>query len=174
MIINITYINNENDYHFLFIVERRMFVQNILMIYASMSGNTEAMADAIEEGVKEAGGKLTVMDILEVSSASILEQYDGILLVSYTWGDGELPDEFLDIYEEMEELNLMGKKAAVFGSCDSSYPHYGAAVDILMECLKERGAEVVLDGLKVELTPGDEEIEWCKQFGASFVKAFQN
>jgi len=174
MILNITYINNENDYHFFLIEERRMFVSNILMIYASMSGNTEAMADAIAEGVKEAGGHLEVMDIIEVSSASILEQYDGILLGSYTWGDGELPDEFLDIYEEMEGLDLTGKKGAVFGSCDSSYPHYGAAVDLLIECLKDKGAEVVLEGLKVELTPGEEEIEMCKEFGASFVKAFEN
>ena len=43
------------------------------------------------------------------------------------------------------------------------------AVDILIEKLQERGA-VVLEGLKVELTPEDEDVEKCLQFGAEFVK----
>lgn len=44
------------------------------------------------------------------------------------------------------------------------------AVDILIEKLQERGAAVVLEGLKVELTPEDEDVEKCLQFGAQFVK----
>ena len=48
------------------------------------------------------------------------------------------------------------------------------AVDILIEKLKERGAEVVLEGLKVELTPEDEDVEKCLQFGAEFVKHLLN
>ena len=59
----------------------------------------------------------------------------------------------------MESINLTGKKAAVFGSCDSAYPNFGAAVDILMEKLRERGAEVYPKGLKVDNTPDIEEEE---------------
>ncbi|MEY8349764.1 flavodoxin, partial [Bacillus cereus] len=44
------------------------------------------------------------------------------------------------------------------------------AVDILEEKLRERGAEVVMKGLKVELTPEDEDVEKCLQFGSEFVK----
>lgn len=43
-------------------------------------------------------------------------------------------------------------------------------MDILIEKLQERGAEVVLEGLKVELTPEDEDIEKCLQFGIDFIK----
>jgi flavodoxin I len=60
------------------------------------------------------------------------------LLGAYTWGDGELPDDFLDFYDEMDRIQLIGKKAAVFGSCDSAYPKFGAAVDIVIKKLNER------------------------------------
>ena len=43
----------------------------------------------------------------------------------------------------MDSIDLTGKKAAVFGSCDSAYPKYGVAVDILIEKLKERGRSCV-------------------------------
>jgi flavodoxin I len=141
----------------------------IILIVASMSGNTEMMADVIADGVREMGEELEVIDIMEGPEATELEGYDGILLGAYTWGDGELPDDFLDFYEGMDSVILTGKKTAVFGSCDSAYLQYGAAVDILMEKLRERGAEVYPHGLKVELTPDKEEEEACRTFGNEFV-----
>lgn len=141
----------------------------IMLIFASMSGNTEMMAEAVAEGVREAGEDLDLTDIMVAPEAADLENYDGILLGAYTWGDGELPDDFLDFYEEMDNVNLAGKKAAVFGSCDSVYPQYGAAVDILIEKLEERGAKVYSPGLKVELTPDENDKEVCRELGKKFV-----
>jgi flavodoxin I len=71
----------------------------------------------------------------------------------------------------MNHIDLTGKKAAAFGSCDSSYPQYGAALDILTEKLREQGAVIVLEGLKVELTPDDEDIKNCQKFGWEFIKS---
>ncbi len=153
-----------------YIIKGESQLNKFVMIFASMSGNTEEMADHIAGAIREAGNEIEVIDIMDTPKASILEEYDGIILGAYTWGDGDLPDDFLDFYDEMEEIQLAGKKAAVFGSCDSAYPKYGAAVDILEEKLRERGAEVVMKGLKVELTPEDEDVEKCLQFGSEFVK----
>jgi flavodoxin I len=81
-----------------------------------------------------------------------------------------LPDEFLDFYDEMDGLDLTGKKAAVFGSCDSAYSEYGAAVNILIAKLKELGAETILEVLKMELTPTEADKKYCSNFGINFVK----
>jgi flavodoxin I len=140
-----------------------------IMVFTSMTGNTEEMAEAIAEGVRQQGIEMEIKEVLDATAAE-LEQYDGILLGAYTWGDGELPDDFLDFYDELDEVDLTGKKAAVFGSCDSNYEKYGAAVDILIEKLQERGAEVVLEGLKVELAPTDEDKKLCEKFGSDFAK----
>ncbi len=146
---------------------------NIVLIFASMSGNTEMMAEAVVKGIQEAGEEVKVIDVMNGAFAKGLLDFDGILLGSYTWGDGELPDDFLEFYEEMEGIDLTGKKAAVFGSGDTGYYDFCAAVDILTEKLKERGADVMPEGLKVDLTPGEEEEEACKTLGKKFV-AFLN
>jgi flavodoxin I len=145
-----------------------MMITDFLIVYASMSGNTEEIANLIGEGIQEAGANVRILDILESDVIEILN-YKGVLLGAYTWGDGELPDEFLDFYDEMNVLNLQGKIAAAFGSCDSSYEHFGGAVDILTNKLKALGADVVLDGLKIEQTPTDIDREKCIEFGKSFV-----
>lgn len=140
-----------------------------LIVYASMTGNTEEIANLIGSGIQEAGGTVLIKDILEVDVTD-LKNYDCLLLGAYTWGDGELPDEFLDFYDEMDQLNLSGKRAAVFGSCDSSYEHHGGAVDILTKKLAELGADLVLDGLKIDLSPNTAEKEECLKFGQTIVE----
>jgi flavodoxin I len=142
---------------------------NVVLIYASMTGNTEEMSEAIAEGIREEGGELVMKSVMH-ANASELEQYDGIILGAYTWGDGELPDEFLDFYDEMDDIQLKQKKAAAFGSCDSFYTAYGAAVDILIDKLKQIGAEVDHPGLKIDLEPGSQEKEECRQFGKHFAR----
>lgn len=142
---------------------------SILVVYASMSGNTQEIAEAIADGIRSTGATLVIKEIMDIN-AKELESYDGIALGAYTWGDGELPDECLDFYDEMNEIDLNGKKVIAFGSCDSAYEHVGAAVDILLDKARERGAETPLEGLKIELTPTAKEVEQCKAYGVSFAE----
>lgn len=144
-----------------------------LIVYASMSGNTEEIANLIGEGINLEGIAVEVKDILTVD-VSELPKYDGILLGAYTWGDGDLPDEFLDFYDELGSLNLTGKATAAFGSCDSIYEHRGRAVDLLVEKLGETGAKVVVEGLKIEHAPTEAEKEVCIQYGRVFSKRMKD
>lgn len=144
-------------------------MKKYILIYTSMTGNTEEMAEIISEAIKNEGDEVVMKDVITADPEE-LEAHEGFLLGAYTWGDGDIPDEFLDIYDELDSLNLTGKKAAVFGSCDSSYPSFGGAVDTLIEKLQECGADVVLEGLKVESGPIGEDVERCKQFGIDFAK----
>lgn len=139
-----------------------------LIVYASMTGNTEELAELIADGIQHVGANVEIKDILE-ADVSGLEDYDGILLGAYTWGDGELPDEVSDFYEEMDGLHLAGKLAGAFGSCDSTYEHFGRAVDLLSEKLLELGAEI-LECLKIEHAPTNLEKEQCIKFGRDFGK----
>ncbi|MDM5190777.1 hypothetical protein QUF99_26640 [Bacillus sp. DX4.1] len=71
-------------------------------------------------------------------------------------------------YASMSGLDLNEKIAVSFGSCDSSYEHWGRAVDTLTYKLAKLGA-VVFDGLKIDLAKAYSEKEQCIQFGQSFV-----
>jgi flavodoxin I len=140
----------------------------IIIVYASLTGNTEEMAELIAEGVRSAGAVADLKMVEDCNAVRLLE-YDACLLGAYTWGDGELPDEFADFVDEMKELNLAGIRAAVFGSGDTSYRLYCAAVDELEQRLREFGAVIVQPPLKVEYGPSPEEKVLCREFGASFV-----
>ncbi|MCR8657073.1 flavodoxin [Paenibacillus endoradicis] len=136
----------------------------VIIVYSSLTGNTEEMSEIIESGVKEAGIEIVRKDAYDAKAADLL-QYDGIIIGAYTWGDGELPDEMLDFYEEMEELNLSGKKAVVFGSGDTSYSNYCGAVDLIEDKLRELGADIVHESLKFEYNASKEELQQGKTIG---------
>jgi len=62
-------------------------------------------------------------------------------------------------------------KSAVFGSGDTGYAIYCGAVDVIEEKLKERGAVILQDSLKIEYGPNAAEKEACRQFGRQFIEA---
>lgn len=143
-------------------------MSKILIAFASMSGNTEEIAELIKTSIEPLGHEIEMKEIENINTQKLLE-YDGIILGAYTWGDGELPYEVEDFYDDIETMDLTGKKVAVFGSGDHAYPKFCAAVDILEERLMACGAEIVEQGLKVELAPETEEdIERCVTFAFSF------
>lgn len=141
----------------------------VILIYASMSGNTEAMADLIEDGLRSSGVEVIKKEVMD-AQVDELHEYDGIILGAYTWGDGELPDEFLDFYDDMEDIDFTGKSLAVFGSGDTAYAEFCGAVDLLERRVQERGGTLVTEGLKIELAPVGADIALCKSFGESFAQ----
>ena len=129
---------------------------NTIIVFASMSGNTELMAHTIASELTKAGDQVTVKDAFE-ADAEELKSYERILVGSYTWGDGDLSDEITGFYDELATIDLTGKMAAAFGSGDTSYEHFARAVDILGEALKTQGCEILIKGLKVDSWSEDEE-----------------
>ncbi|MCY8453586.1 flavodoxin [Bacillus spizizenii] len=142
----------------------------ILLVYATMSGNTEAMADLIEKGLQEAEVEADRFEAIDIDNAQLFNDYDHIIMGTYTWGDGDLPDEFLDLAEDMDEVDFSGKTCAVFGSGDTAYEFFCGAVDTLEAKIKERGGEIVLPSVKIENNPDGEEEEELMEFGRQFAK----
>ena len=55
-------------------------MSRIIIVFASMTGNTEEMADAIAEGLKEAGIEPVVKNVIDTNAEEITH-YDGY----HTW-----------------------------------------------------------------------------------------
>ncbi|MBT2573563.1 flavodoxin [Bacillus sp. ISL-51] len=140
---------------------------NILLVYATMSGNTEAMADLIEKGLLEAEASVDRYEAMDID-AELLNDYEHIIFGTYTWGDGDLPDELMDIADDMENLQFTGKTFALFGSGDTSYEFFCGAVDELEKTITARGGRVVLPSVKIEMNPEGSEEEELKEFGRQF------
>src|SRR5699024_4912852 len=116
-------------------------MKKMLMLYSSMTGRTEQMAERMLDYMKDMSVKVdTKIFATEDVDAKELLDYDAILIGVYTWADGELPLEAEDFFDDIYTLDLSGKVCGVFGSADSSYEAYGTAVEIMYEELEEVGA----------------------------------
>lgn len=145
-------------------------MSKIIMVFASMSGNTEDIADLIVRKLRDKGFEVDQEEMEEYDPEQLVE-YDGIILGSYTWGDGDLPYEAEDFYEALNDVDLTGKPAAVFGSGDTVYPEFCEAVHTFERQLTECGAELVTKGLKIEFIPeSEEDFAECERFAEEFAE----
>jgi flavodoxin I len=132
----------------------------IAVAYASMTGNTECIADEIKRYLDEKNLEYSTFHIpSDDFYAFDLADYDVIFFGSYTYGDGDLPFELMDFYDEVEDEDLSGKRIGLFGSCDSFYPLYGVALDQFKERFESVGATVIGELVKVDLDPDDKDLE---------------
>ncbi len=108
-----------------------------IIVYGSTTGTTEDMSQIVAQGIKASEFELTVKKVSD-STPEELMGYDLLVLGCSTWGDGDLQDDFVDFEKKLRATNLRGKKAAVFGPGESSYPQFCKSVDILEETLYRR------------------------------------
>jgi len=138
---------------------------NILMLYASTTGNTELMAEDIVAYLENKQHQVIIktFDFDPIDVEELLD-YDAVLVGTHTWDDGNLPYEVEDFYEELDEIDITGQIAGVFGSADSFYDNYGGAIDLIGVRLENKGATMVSHRLKVDLVPAKKDMAACQEF----------
>ncbi|WP_226037872.1 flavodoxin [Aquibacillus saliphilus] len=142
---------------------------HVLLVYTSMTGNTEQIAKQLVFNISEFECiNLTTIDIFD-SYPEEIDEYDAIIIGSYTWGDGDIPDEMLDFFEELSDYNIKGKAFALFGSGEQSYEYFCGALDTFEDQLDTCGAYLPLPSLKIDMDLDKEDIEACKQFTKDFL-----
>jgi flavodoxin I len=100
----------------------------------------------VAEKVIDMYGKENIQPVnAEELEKEIIEKYDNFILSSPTWFDGELPNYWDEFVPELEEMDLTGKKFAVFGLGDQKeYPeNFCDAIGILVEIIEQCGGAVV-------------------------------
>jgi flavodoxin short chain len=137
----------------------------VAVIYASTTGNTEAMANAINDAVKSAGAEVVFSTADSANKDEVLSS-DVILLGSPAMGDEVLEDTVEEFYSGIEG-SLNGKKVAIFGSYDWGD---GQWLRDWTDRLNNAGAVSVAEPLMVHLTPEDADVEKCKAWAASAIK----
>ncbi len=93
-------------------------MSKVLVVYYSRSGNTKSMAEAVGEGVKNAGGEVEVKSVNDIQDPADMVNYDGIIMGSPTYYGvlaGPLKD-FLDRSIKVHQ-RLEGKVGGAFASC---------------------------------------------------------
>ena len=88
----------------------------VAIIYASTTGNTQAMAEAIAAGAQAKGAEVVVSEADSFDTAT-LGDYDSIAFGSPAMGAEELEDSVESLFSSIEG-DLSGKTVSLFGSYD--------------------------------------------------------
>ena len=90
-------------------------MSKVAVVYWSGTGNTEAMASAVVDGVREDGAEAELFTASEFD-ASMLSSFDAVAFGCPSMGSEQLEDsEFEPMFNSCEG-DLGGKKIALFGS----------------------------------------------------------
>lgn len=137
------------------------------IIYWSATGNTEAMAKAIAEGIRKENAEADLFTVAEFGSNS-LESYSRLAFGCPSMGAEVLEESEFEPFFTQADSIIAGKKIALFGS-------YGWGDGEWMRDWEARvrtdGAALYGDkGLIINLTPDNDGIKECEEFGAGFAK----
>lgn len=143
-------------------------MSRMAVIYWSMTGNTEAMANAIAEGAAGAGAEVDVKQVCDTTVDEALGY--GLLALGCPAMGAEVLEEaeFEPFFTELEG-RLGGKKVALFGSYDWGD---GQWMRDWHQRTESAGALLVEDeGLIVNETPDAVGLEACRKLGEVLAKA---
>lgn len=128
----------------------------VAVIYASTTGNTEAMANAIKSAVESTGNEI-VFGTADSADTGAVTSCDVLLLGSPAMGDEVLEDSMEEFFAKIEN-NISGKKVGLFGSYDWGD---GQWLRDWADRVQSVGAHVA-ENLMVHLTPEDADIAQCQ------------
>lgn len=132
----------------------------IAIVYASVTGNTEAVAQILQEICAAKSLEVEVWPINDLPIPE-LSRYDAVLVGTYTWGSGEIPKEMQELFQAFENLERKELVTAVFGTGDSFFAEFCGAVDGFRDMLYVHTDLAAT--LKIELMPQEKDFVRCEK-----------
>ena len=141
-------------------------MSKIAVVYWSGTGNTEAMANAVIDGIREAGAEGTLFTASEFDEAQ-MSDYDAIAFGCPSMGDEQLEDSEFEPMFEACRANLSGKRIALFGS-------YGWGGGDWMRAWEEdcaaSGITLAAESVICADAPDGDALAACEALGAAIAK----
>ena len=137
-------------------------MKKVAICYWSGTGNTQAMAEAVAEGVKGAGAEAEVFTASEFDAAKV-DGFDAIAFGCPAMGAEELEsDEFEPMFTACEG-KLSGKPIALFGSYGWGD---GEWMSTWEDTCRSDGAELVCNSVICQEAPDADALSACRALGA--------
>ena len=132
-------------------------MDEIMVVYWSQTGNTEAMAQAVAQGIEEAGKKAKEYVVTAIQKCAVDHVAESTISVV------QLPSDEMEPFVAEVEGFASGKTIGLFGS-------YGWGDGQWMrdweDRMKAAGAEVACgEGIITQETPDDDALVKCKELG---------
>lgn len=136
-------------------------MSKMAVIYWSMTGNTQAMAEAIADGAREAGAQADLFSVDQVTVDQALE-YDKLALGCPAMGAEVLEEAEFEPFFTALEGRLGGKRVALFGSFGWGDGEWMRSWE--KDC-DDAGINRVCDSITCCEAPDDDVLAACQAMG---------
>ena len=138
-------------------------MSKVAIVYWSGTGNTEAMANAVADGVHGKGSEAVLIGPSDFSASAVAD-YDAIAFGCPAMGAEQLEEaEYQPMWDDVKGV-LSGKKIALFGSYGWGD---GEWMRLWEDEARDAGADLVVDSVMANNEPDDDAVEACKALGAA-------
>ena len=144
----------------------------ILITYTSMTGRNEKIAKYLADYLEKNDADVALEQIID-TDAYELSEYDAVIVDTYTYNDGEVPEEAQDFYEDLADVDMERTKFAVLGSSSKGHIHFGRAVDYFTMQLNSSNGEQVADSVKIDQDPDEDDLKRVRILGDYVLKSLR-
>ncbi|HII37482.1 MAG TPA: hypothetical protein HA354_03175 [Candidatus Poseidoniaceae archaeon] len=146
--------------------------KKILILYGTETGNSELLAMDAEKMAADSGLDATINGMDEVTVAD-MQEHDNLIIVCSTWGDGEQPDNAIDLYEAATEAgddDFSNLNFAVLALGDTAFDLFCEAGIQWDDVLEQKGGNRINDRIDCDTDYDDEAEEWLEETISLFVE----
>ena len=149
--------------------------KKILIIYGTETGNSELLAMDAENLAKDLDFDVTVNGMDEIS-LNDLQDAGNLLIVCSTWGDGEQPDNAIDLFDSVEGSDagsMAGVDYAVLALGDTAFDLFCEAGIQWDNILEDKGGNRLNERIDCDVDYEDEAETWLEETIAIFNKKWE-
>ena len=130
----------------------------VLVVYASQTGTAQGLATATAGALEQAGIAVD-QGAIGVFGAERWSQYEQVLLIASTTGEGELPDMARSWVKRLKASALKGANVSLLALGDRRYAHFCAGGHQLQQALLAAGA---VEQVPIQEVDGDPAASWSQ------------
>ncbi len=146
----------------------------IMVAFATLSGNTMLVAQAIADYLQELGHTVETQDLLQTGPERFKE-YDLVFIGSSTYGDGDLNPIAETFFGsgEISNHDCGDTDFAIFALGDSAYANFAESGQIIKAKLEEMKAHILGEIFTIDGYPDEQVITAVKKWAAGILNLGQ-
>ena len=139
--------------------------QALTVLYASESGNAEALAMRTKKLAQKHGLDARIVDFAD-ADMSVLSKAKNLMVFASTWGEGDPPSRAVDFYTALMgdgAPRIEGVRFAVLALGDTAYAQFCATGKAIDERLEALGGKRAFDRVDLDLDYAKQAAEWTEK-----------
>ena len=138
--------------------------KKILILYGTETGNSESLAMDAEKLANGLEFDVTINGMDEITLSDIQDN-GNVLIVCSTWGDGEQPDNAIDLYDSVEGSDdgiMAGVGFAVLALGDTAFDLFCEAGIQWDNILQQKGGNRINERIDCDVDYEDDAEAWLE------------